>query len=264
MLRPDLYSDPFLLISALFGLCFGSFLTMLSHRLPHGKSLMTVHSHCPACERSLGARDLVPVLSWLAQRGKCRYCGTRIHHRYPLIELATAATTTGIYAAFGLTPLGGFFLGLSLLLVLMSIIDFEHYIIPDSVQVMMGGLGIAYQFHQQAEPLPVAIAAAVGFGIGLTLCYGYRFLRHKEGLGFGDVKFLAVAGIWLGNAITLVPFLFYAGLLGVALAMLWRLLGKGAIFPFGPALGLSLFLCVVIPPVPAFFWNWPSILLGLQ
>jgi len=94
----------------------------------------------------------------------------------------------------------------------------------------------------------------LGAGIGLTLHYGYRFLRKKEGLGFGDVKFLAVAGLWLGVK-PIVPFLFFSGLFGVVLGLVWRALGRGPIFPFGPALALAMFLCVAVPQFSNIFWN---------
>ena len=98
-----------------------------------------------------------------------------------------------------------------------------------------------------------------GLTLGLALHYGYRHLRKMEGLGFGDVKFLAVAGLWLGLQ-SIVPFLFFSGLLGVGTGMLWRLLGRGAVFPFGPALAVAMFLCVAYPELALHFWDMYSFL----
>ena len=83
------------------GLVLGSFVTMLSYRLPRGISIVMPRSHCPACKTQLGARDLVPVFSWLFSGGKCRHCGRRISARYPLIELVVAAGATVSFVAFG-------------------------------------------------------------------------------------------------------------------------------------------------------------------
>jgi prepilin signal peptidase PulO-like enzyme (type II secretory pathway) len=83
-------------------------------------------------------------------------------------------------------------------------------------------------------------------GVLLALHYGYKWLRKKDGLGFGDVKFLAVAGLWLG-VMPMVPFLFYAGVLGIITGLVWRALGLGPVFPFGPSLAVALFICVAYP-----------------
>ena len=94
-----------LLAGTIVGLALGSFVTMLSWRLPRRMSIVTPRSHCPKCREVLGARDLVPVLSWVASGGRCRYCGTKIGVRYPLIELATAAASMAAFALIGFRPL---------------------------------------------------------------------------------------------------------------------------------------------------------------
>ena len=102
--------------------------------------------------------------------------------------------------------------------------------------------------------MEVTYGFLAGMGLGLALHYGYARLRKKEVLGYGDVKFLAVAGAWL-TLMPFVPFLLLSGLLGIALGVCWRAFGKGEYFPFGPALALSLFLCVVFPFIVGAFWN---------
>jgi leader peptidase (prepilin peptidase)/N-methyltransferase len=139
-------------------------------------------------------------------------------------------------------------------LLVMIVADLEQYIIPDEVHYTLIPLGFAYHYVIGTAWSDVAGGFLIGGGIGLLLHYGYRILRKKDGLGFGDVKFLAVAGLWLGM-LPIVPFLFFSGLLGVVFGLAWRALGKGPIFPFGPALAVSLFLCVAFPELPNQFWN---------
>ncbi len=118
-----------------------------------------------------------------------------------------------------------------------------------------------YGYTNHVTAADMIPAACVGAIIGLTLKYGFLYLRNKDGLGLGDVKFLFVAGIWIANAANFVPFLFFAGVLGVISGTLWRVIGRGEHFPFGPALVMALFLCVVFPELPNHFWNLYGLLL---
>jgi leader peptidase (prepilin peptidase)/N-methyltransferase len=238
----------------LAGLCFGSFATAASHRLPRNEEIVFTPSHCPACNHKLGVKDLFPVVSWLLSKGACRYCKVSVHWRYPLIELCTAAMFFFLYTQYGVTYQS---LVLALLVVCMVIFfttDFEHRIIPDEVQIAMLLLGVIYNFVIEKPFEDTVSGFAVGLGIGLTLRFGYSFLRNREGLGWGDVKFLAVVGVWIGIK-PLVPFLFFSGVLGVATALAWRAMKKGEEFPFGPALGASMFLCIVFPTLANGFWE---------
>lgn len=242
------------------GLCLGSFLTLVSYRLPRGEQMGWTRSRCPACGTMLGVRDLVPVLSWLSAWGACRHCLARIPWRYPAIELVTAGAVCAVYLVYGLDGRSLLLMALTLALLVMIIVDFEHYIIPDSIQWMLGSLGIAYQGLYGLHPADVLAGALVGGSIGWILQSGYRYVRQREGLGTGDVKFLVVAGIWLGPKM-LVPLLFFSGILGVATAALWRSMGRGVIFPFGPALAISLWILLMIPSLGALFFHWPRLLL---
>jgi len=244
---------------ALAGLCFGSFITLASYRLPLEEDIVRKPSRCPKCGTSLRFIDLWPVLSWLLNKGRCRYCTAEISARYPLIELATAALFLLVYGFFGITAQSVILMLLVVLLLVMIIADLEHYIIPDQVHLALLPLGIVYHYVMVSDPEPLAAGLVSGGLIGLALHYGYRHLRKKEGLGFGDVKFFAVAGLWLGFK-PIVPFLFIAGLLGVVTGLGWRVLRRGEIFPFGPALAVALFICVAFPEVSKAFWNIGKIL----
>ncbi len=241
-----------LLFTLFSGLVFGSFVTLASYRLPLGEDIIVKPSRCPKCEKKLGFRDLWPVLSWVCSKGRCRHCRAPVSARYPLTEIATAALFLLIYARYGVTPEGIILALMGVALLIMIVVDLEHYIIPDQIHYALLPLGLAWHVAIRTPVGEIIGGFTLGLGIGLTLHHGYRWLRKKEGLGFGDVKFLAVAGLWLG-IMPIVPFLFFSGLFGTVFGLLWRAMGKGPIFPFGPALAVSLFLCVAFPEFPNLF-----------
>ncbi len=236
------------------GLIFGSFITCASWRLPRGEDVVKKPSYCPSCNTKLGFKDLWPVLSWVTAGGKCRHCKTPVHWRYPVTEIATAAVFFLIYDRFGLTSQSIVLALLAVALLIMIVVDFEHYIIPDEIHYFLLPLGVFYHWIMQSDVNDIIGGVIVGLLIGPGLHYGYRWLRKKEGLGFGDVKFMLVAGLWLGLT-AMPPFLFFSGALGVALGLFWRAIGRGPRFPFGPALAAAMFLCLVYPEIPAIFWG---------
>lgn len=242
-----------LIFVILAGLCFGSFVTLASFRLPRGEDIVLKPSRCPVCNTPLKARDMFPVLSWCL-RPTCRACKTRIHWRYPAIEIVTALAFALIYFRWGITPQSLLLALLAVALLIMIVADFEHYIIPDVVLLVLLPAGILYQWLLGASFLGMIYGAALGLGIGFALHYGYKKLRKKDGLGWGDVKFLGLAGLWLG-LLPLAPFLFLSGLFGIITGLGWRAVGRGKLFPFGPALALALFICVVFPEAVEAFWH---------
>ena len=236
------------------GLCFGSFITVAAHRLPLGQEIVRTPSNCPHCKTRLGFRDLWPVFSWLLSFGKCRHCAKPVSMRYPLTELATASALLLVYCRYGISPMAIIMMLMAIVLLIMIVADLQYYVIPDVVHYVLLPLGLAYHYIRVSHGSDVIGGLAIGLGLGLSLHYGYIYLRKKDGLGFGDVKFLAVAGLWLGVQ-PIVPFLFFSGLFGVATGLLWRALGRGQIFPFGPALAIALFMCIVYPEIPSQFWG---------
>lgn len=236
----------------LIGLCFGSFATLVSWRLPRGEAICATRSQCPKCKTNLGVLDLFPLLSWLLSKGKCRHCGEKVHWRYPAIELLCAASFLLVYSIYGLSVDLVIIALLAAALITMLVIDFEHYIIPDSLQIFFLGLGIAWQLYHGAIILNIAIAGLVGLAIGAALKYGFLLLRNKDGLGMGDVKFLGVAGVWLGIA-PIPVLMFLSGIIGIFTALIWRVLGHGERFPFGPALGITMFLLIIYPDMANIF-----------
>jgi len=239
----------------LIGLCFGSFVTMASHRLPRDLEIVKTRSHCTSCKATLGARDLFPVLSWVAGGGKCRRCGARVSFRYPLTELVCGTLFAGLYLSYGITIQSGLLMLFGAALLTMIVADLETGLIPDEIHFFLLPLGIGYHWLLGCDPVDVAFCAALSLGLGLLLHYGYFWLKGRHGLGLGDVKFLAVAGIWLAEPLQLPVFLFFSGALGIASGIFWRLLTRQPRFPFGPALAMSLFALVCYPAISQWFWN---------
>lgn len=230
----------------LFGLAFGSFATMASYRLPRGEDLVFKPSFCPSCQHVLSVWDLFPIFSWLFSKGKCRYCKTKIHIRYPLTELVMAILFVLVYCKTGISLVSLALLGLSVCLVIMTVTDIEHRIIPDSLQIAILLCGILYRYALDSEIYQYFSGLFFGLGFALALRYGFFLWKKREGLGMGDVKFFAVSGMFLGIK-SFIPFLFFAGIFGIIFSLIWRKLGGEEEFPFGPALGASMLLCLLFP-----------------
>ncbi|MCB2101838.1 MAG: prepilin peptidase, partial [Rhodobacterales bacterium] len=234
----------FLILAAPF---VGSFLGVLVLRLPEGRPVLLGRSACPHCGTVLGPRDLVPLVSWLLLRRRCRACGTAIPPFYPLIELAALgvalwAVATAPNAA---TATAGCLLGWALLA--LAEIDRRHMLLPDALTLPLLALGLAATgLLAPDQMINHLIGAAAGFAVLAGLALLYRRLRGRDGLGLGDAKLLAAAGAWVG----------WEGLPGVVLigaatGLAWvlvagRLSGRpldpARPLPFGPFLALGLWL----------------------
>lgn len=234
--------------AALLGLVFGSFASLVAYRLPLGQPVVTGHSRCPHCEHTLHIADLVPVFSFCWNRGKCRHCAAVISMRYPLIEITTALLFVMVLAVAGPEPLA-VVLGLLVVgLIIMTVIDLEYQIIPDQISLALAGLGVAYHLLGDAPGdawLSAGTGAVAGFLIAWVLRAVFQRLKGREALGFGDVKFFAVAGLWTGIG-GLADFMMLSGVAGILFAAGWRMRGGDAVFPFGPALAVGLFAVILL------------------
>ena len=243
-------------VAGVLGLAFGSFVTLASHRLPRGEPIVTGRSRCPACRATLSMRDLVPLASWLAHRRRCRHCGAPVSARYPMVEVVLAALFVAIYLHLGATLPAVLLAALAVGLVTLSVTDLEIGIIPDKVLLVLAPLGLVYQSLTGSSDVGDGVVALAGGALAGAVAYGVRYgfkrLRGRDALGLGDVKFFAVAGIWLGP-IGLPAFMIVSGLAGSVFALAWRRLGGGSEFPFGPALALGLFACLLFPEITLLF-----------
>jgi leader peptidase (prepilin peptidase)/N-methyltransferase len=228
------------------GPIIGSFLGVLVRRLPEGRGVATGRSACEACGHALGPAELVPVLSYLAQRGRCRACGAQIAPMHLYIELA--ATAVAISAALGV-PAGPFLwvsCGLGWALLTLGWIDAGSFLLPDVITLPLLLAGLAEAFFLEPERLTDrALAAALAYTALWALALAYRRLRGRDGLGLGDAKLLAAGGAWLGLAP--LPYAMLAGaLLGLGWAGGMRLRGVAVSattrLPFGPFLAAGIWL----------------------
>ena len=204
-------------------------------------------SRCPRCDHPLAAVDLIPVISWIIARGRCRYCGAAVSVRYPLIEVLTAALFVGAWAVGGDDDLTAALLALTALgLIIIAIADFEARIIPDKVLLALLPVAIAWRWHGGGDWIDGIAGSALGSAVLYGLRAGFKAFRGQDALGLGDVKFLVIAGFYVG-ATGLAPLFLIGGLVGIAIGLGWRLTGRGAAFPFGPALCLALAAMLVAP-----------------
>jgi leader peptidase (prepilin peptidase)/N-methyltransferase len=213
-------SNQFLVFGAIvvsvLGLCIGSFINVVIYRLPRGESIVTGRSHCTHCGKMIAWYDLFPLLSYLLLGGRCRNCKTPISWRYPLVEGLTAGLFLVLYLHFGLTAPMIKYLFLAALLVAVSFIDLEHFIIPNGL-VLAGvifGIGISFFIHN------VSFLSAL---LGAVSCSGFLLLASlisRGGMGLGDVKLAVVTGLFLGwplGPLGLLIGICIGGLLGIVL-----------------------------------------------
>ena len=257
-------------VALVFGLCIGSFLNVVIHRLPkmlerewraecaelagqpvpqqpHESpkyNLMTPRSACPACGHRINALENVPIVSWLVLRGKCSACSARISAKYPLVE--ALAGLGAAYAAwrFGPTPTALAAMLFIWFTIALAFIDHETGLLPDSLTLPLVWIGVLVNLAGSFVPLPEAVVGAVAGYLSLWLVYwGFKLLTGKEGMGYGDFKMNAAAGAFLGwKMLPLVILLSsVVGLAFGALQMFARR-GKwdaGFRFHFGPYLALA-------------------------
>ena len=227
----------------LLGLAIGSFLNVCIWRLPREESIIRPGSHCPACSTVLGVRDLVPVLSWIFLRGKCRICGAKISWRYPAVELCTGALFLGCFLRFGLGGELAAALVFTAFLVAIAFIDIDHQIILDGMLMLFGVSGAAFRLGLGTPELwSMVEGAAVGGGLMLFLA-----ILSRGGMGGGDVKLAFTLGLWLGWPGNLLGLFisFVLGGLGSALLLLFRLRGRKDYIPFGPFIAAGAWIALL-------------------
>lgn len=269
-----------------FGLIVGSFLNVVIHRLPRGESIVHPGSRCPGCGRALAAWDNVPVLSFLWLRGRCRGCGVAISSRYPAIELLTGLVFAALAVRYGATPMTPVWCAFAAALIAAAAIDVDHRIIPDSIS--LGGLAVGLAvvplvmasagWLYSSALLRSLGGALLGGGLlwivgfvhaRLSVAMGRQFAHWPgegekipeigtldywiwfPGLGFGDVKLLAMIGAVVGP-IGVIETILAASLAGLVGGVAWAL-ARGnwtAPFGFGPAIAAGALLVVLIPHGP--------------
>jgi leader peptidase (prepilin peptidase) / N-methyltransferase len=264
-----------------FGLCVGSFLNVVIHRLPkmlerewraqcaelaaaegpevaHGPgdakeppyNLWTPRSACPECGKAIAARHNIPVLSWILLRGRCAACQARIKARYPVVELAGGLVAAYAAVRFGPTLAAFAAMVFCSTLIALAAIDLDTQLLPDDITLPLVWAGLAFNLGATFVPLASAVIGAIAGYLALWSVYwGFKLLTGKEGMGYGDFKLLAAIGAWLGwQMLPLVILLssIVGAAVGIAL-MAFAGHGRDKPIPFGPYLAAA--------GVIALFWG---------
>ncbi len=265
-----------LALAVVVGLCVGSFLNVVIHRLPRmlergwreqcaelagpgappsppapAYNLVVPRSACPSCGHRIGALENIPVVSWLLLRGRCSACGTRISARYPAVEVAGGLLAAAAVMKFGANATGLAACLLLWTLLALTFIDFDTQLLPDdlTLPLLWGGLLaqlivplFAATSPTFVVPLPSAVVGAVAGYLALWSIYWvFKLVRGKEGMGYGDFKLLAALGAWLGWQM-LVPIVLLSSVVGAAIGLtLIVLKGRDHDVPmaFGPYLAIA-------------------------
>lgn len=255
-----------LTFAGLLGLAVGSFLNVVIHRLPKmmehdwrsqcaeilentappeqrpAYNLVVPRSRCPNCDHPITALENIPVVSYVALRGRCSDCGWRIPLRYPAIELLTALLSVMVIWNFGLTVQAGGALLLTWALVALSVIDFDTQYLPDSITLPFLWLGLAFNVTGTYTSTQASVIGAIAGYLTLwSVFHLFRLVTGKEGMGYGDFKLLALLGAWLGwSALPLIVLLssIVGAVIGVALISM-RGHDKNIPIPFGPYLAIA-------------------------
>jgi leader peptidase (prepilin peptidase)/N-methyltransferase len=223
------------------GLCVGSFLNVCIHRLPSRTSIVFPASRCPSCEHLLAWSDNIPVVSYLALRGRCRYCRAPISARYPVIEAMTCIVFVLHWLTFGPSLLFAVRVGFACALIVLFAIDLEHQILPNVITLPGIVVGFACSLIGPPGPLMSLAGIALGGGLLWGIAEAWFRLRKVEAMGFGDVKMLAMVGAFLGVKLVVLTFVLASmigGLVGVVL-IASRRADMATRVPFGTMLAFA-------------------------
>ena len=229
------------LLLGVLGLVVGSFLNVCIYRLPRGQSVNWPASRCTTCDRSLAWYENIPVVSWVVLRGRCRTCGERISVMYPIVEAITAAMFIAGYFIYGWTPLLAVRLAFTCAMIVLFVIDLQHYLLPNVITVPGIVIGFALSLVLPPGWKASLIGLIAGGGLLFAIAEAWYRFRGIEGLGMGDVKMLAMIGAFLGwklMLVTLVLSSFAGSLIGVGAIALGRG-GMKSMLPFGTFLAVG-------------------------
>jgi leader peptidase (prepilin peptidase)/N-methyltransferase len=239
-------------LSAALAPLAGSFLGVVITRLPEGETVVAGRSRCRQCSHALGVLDLVPIISWLASNGRCRYCAAAIPSFYPLIEVAAI-----IVALWAGAVVSGWLVwtscALGWALLSLAVIDQRHQRLPDALTLPLIPAGLAVAWGIDADLLADhALGALAGFAVFFTIAAAYRRLRGQEGLGLGDAKLLAAGGAWLAWQ-GLPSVVLIAAVIALAIALA-QSLGRRRLqaqerLAFGPYLAIAIWLVWLYGPL---------------
>ncbi|MBE8162555.1 MAG: prepilin peptidase [Bdellovibrionaceae bacterium] len=251
--------DIYMVYVFILGLIWGSFANVVIYRLPLNKSVIKPRSACPGCKKNISWYDNIPVFSWIFLKAACRHCKKKISIRYPIVELLMATLFTSVYLKFGIQWYLIELLVLTFGLVVVSFIDLDHMIIPDSFSLggivigLLGGL-----LNPDRHILDAFLGILFGGGFFWLTAYLYFVFKKQEGLGGGDIKLLAWIGAVLGWKA--MPFIILvSSFVGLLFGVLTLLLNKKKLsqpIPFGPYIVIAAFLYLFYgTPLTQWYFN---------
>jgi leader peptidase (prepilin peptidase)/N-methyltransferase len=253
------------------GIAVGSFLNVCIYRLPKEESVVNPPSHCVECGMRLKPLDMIPIVSYLWLRGRCRYCGSTFSVRYAVVEFLTGLIFVWCFKVAGLRPEIIKLLTLSSFLLVITFIDYDHQLILDKLLIWFAGAGLIINFllnnsmywltyigwtglilTNYVSYLDLILTAFVGGAFMLLLA-----VISRGGMGGGDIKFVAALGLWFGWKLTLVALLlsFIIGGLGGGLLLVLRLKKRRDLIPFGPFIAVGSFITALYGKL-IILWYW--------
>lgn len=230
----------------IYGLLIGSFLNVCIYRIPLGKTVVKGRSYCPACTALIPWYCNIPVFSYLFLKGKCLYCKSKISPIYPVVELLNALSYLLVLYIYGFTLSGFFIMALFSILIIISFIDISLQIIPDGLVLLIGILGAGNAIYQILAFDAHWYNFVIGF-FAASLLLLLLGLVYENGMGGGDIKLMAAAGLFIGWKLILLS-LFVGALYGGVAALILILSKKGSLksaVPFGPFLSLGIATCTL-------------------
>jgi len=230
------------IVSIIFGALIGSFLNVCIIRLPKEESIITPGSHCPHCKKAIKFYDNVPLISYLLLGGKCRYCKNTISFQYPLVEGITALSSLFLFMRFGPSLSYLVYFAFVTALIVITVIDLYHQIIPDVISIPGVGVGLlASLIFPHIAFLDSLIGVLLGGGSLFLVATLYQWFFKREGMGGGDVKLLAMIGAFLGWKAVILTILLSSLIGSITGIIIMVLKGKDFKYaiPFGPFLSLG-------------------------
>ncbi len=245
-------------LALIFGLIIGSFLNVIIHRLPKQLFAEDINifkpyrSFCPVCKSDLTAIELIPILSYIIQRGKCKNCNTNISIQYPLVEFASSILTFLVVIKFGINFDSFLILIFCYTLISLFVIDINEKILPDILTISLLWFGLIINMDAKFSPINEAILGAMfGYLALWTIYWVFKLILKREGMGYGDFKLTAAFGAWFGIS-SITPILLIASILGILYALLSRQ-KKSQPFAFGPFLIIAGFVLLFFPEIRLYY-----------
>lgn len=233
----------YLVVFFIFGLVLGSFYNVVGYRLPNKMSLITPASHCTTCNHKLSPIELIPVLSWVFQGGKCKKCKSKISIFYPIFELLTGITFALTYKIFGISLDTFIAIVFSSMILILMVSDILYMIIPDELLIFCGIILFILKLLTKTSFITLIIDMIIPFiAMYLIRIIGNAIFK-KESLGFGDVKLMLIFGLVLGYEIALFT-IFLASFIALPISLITLKSNKSHEIPLGPYLGISALICL--------------------